>query len=151
MYRKNIKTSARQARLAKRVIVLKRLKMRAQAERARAESEYERAQLERKRAEWAEQRVEELTRQIAEQERLSKTLHESEEHFRHIALHDSLTGLPNRALLIDRLKCAIERANRSKPYLFAVLFLYLDCFKNINDSLGNTYCDQLIITIAISV
>ncbi|MGH7142582.1 MAG: PAS domain S-box protein, partial [Planctomycetota bacterium] len=58
----------------------------------------------------------------------------AEEQFRHDALHDQLTGLPNRALFADRLGHALQRMRRNKDYHFAVMFLDLDRFKRVNDS-----------------
>ncbi|HZI17787.1 MAG TPA: EAL domain-containing protein [Pyrinomonadaceae bacterium] len=71
-----------------------------------------------------------------------------EEKLYHDAFHDTLTGLPNRALFMDRLRLAVGRAARAKKYLFAVLFLDLDRFKNVNDSLGHTVGDRLLVAIA---
>jgi diguanylate cyclase (GGDEF)-like protein/PAS domain S-box-containing protein len=61
---------------------------------------------------------------------------------------DPLTGLPNRLLFNDRLSRLIKHAKRRKDHLFAVLFLDLDGFKMINDSLGHLYGDQLLIGVA---
>ncbi|MBV9337727.1 MAG: EAL domain-containing protein [Solirubrobacterales bacterium] len=63
------------------------------------------------------------------------------------ALHDQLTGLPNRALFLDRLGVALERSRRSGAPL-AVLFLDFDNFKQINDSRGHTAGDRLLATLA---
>lgn len=72
----------------------------------------------------------------------------AEQQLLHDALHDALTGLPNRTLFLDRLKLAIERAKRREDYLFAVCMLDLDHFKNVNDSLGHLIGDRLLITVS---
>src|SRR6185503_16602433 len=87
------------------------------------EAERARAELEHQRAEQAEKHVQELNNYIAEQERISRVLEETKEHFRHAAFHDSLTGLPNRAMFTELLKAEIESSNRRDPHMFAVLFL----------------------------
>ena len=71
----------------------------------------------------------------------------SEENLLHLATHDSLTGLPNRSLLQDRLSQAVGQAGRSRHQV-AVLFIDVDRFKNINDSLGHAIGDLLIMTVA---
>lgn len=71
----------------------------------------------------------------------------AEEQVKHLAFHDSLTGLPNRLLFNDRLRVAMVHANRYREKL-AVLFLDIDRFKVINDSLGHSIGDELLRRVA---
>ncbi len=72
----------------------------------------------------------------------------AEEQLRHISLHDVLTGLPNRAMFEDRVDQALRRLKRDPSRHFAVLFIDLDRFKVINDSMGHAAGDVLLKNIA---
>ena len=72
---------------------------------------------------------------------------QAEERIRHLAHYDQLTGLPNRTMVQDHFKYVLSLAQRSGEHL-AVMFLDLDHFKNINDTLGHTMGDQFLLEVA---
>jgi len=73
---------------------------------------------------------------------------EMELQLRHLALHDPLTGLANRTLCLDRVRQAMERARRRQPYHFSLVFLDLDRFKVLNDSLGHAFGDKVLMAVS---
>jgi diguanylate cyclase (GGDEF)-like protein len=79
--------------------------------------------------------------------KLADSLQAANEQLRTIALHDSLTGLPNRMLLEDRLRQAVSRADRTGTP-FSVMFVDLDWFKPVNDTYGHYVGDQLLKAVA---
>jgi diguanylate cyclase (GGDEF)-like protein len=99
-----------------------------------------------------EQKVQQRTAQLeAAIDRLNLEINEhkqTQQKLLHHALHDALTGLPNRTLFMEHLQKALQRNTRNNNYLFAVLFIDLDRFKIINDSWGHVVGDRLLIAIS---
>ena len=99
-----------------------------------------------------ERRVEARTHELAEANaKLMAQIGErlrAEQRLTHQATHDALTGLPNRPHLLDRLAAAIDRARHGDGQEFAVLFLDLDRFKLVNDSIGHAAGDELLVEVA---
>ncbi|WP_456386121.1 diguanylate cyclase domain-containing protein [Desulfolithobacter sp.] len=89
----------------------------------------------------------EVARDITDRLRIEKELRESQSRLYHLAHHDILTGLPNRLLFRDRMKQAVGKAQRHNSRV-AILFLDLDKFKDINDTLGHDVGDQLLVEVA---
>ncbi len=100
------------------------------------------------RADLAENYIKEIQLFSTQQEQDNKSLKESKEKFRHAAFHDSLTGLPNRTLFLETLKFILEKHKQTPNFNFAVLFLDMNRFKTINDSLGHSMGDKLIASVA---
>jgi diguanylate cyclase (GGDEF)-like protein len=104
--------------------------------------------------EWTEAETESLgtvVDSVAEDLEIRHELAECRYHEEELRLHslrDSLTGLPNRTLFLDRLSHALERSKRHKDFRFAVLSLDLDRFNAVNDSLGQDIGDEVLVTIA---
>ncbi|KRA41852.1 bifunctional diguanylate cyclase/phosphodiesterase [Pseudoxanthomonas sp. Root630] len=80
--------------------------------------------------------------------RLSASLQQANQQLTHLALHDALTGLPNRLQLVDYLQQLIAQAQRDDNNRFAVLFIDLDGFKGVNDSFGHHVGDALLVRVA---
>jgi diguanylate cyclase (GGDEF)-like protein len=89
-----------------------------------------------------------LAIETRDREAAEDALRQSEARFRHMALHDPLTGLPNRTLFFEMLRREIAVAHRNPAYRFGVLFIDLDGFKRVNDDHGHDAGDALLVACA---
>ncbi len=111
-------------------------------------AEREKAETERERRREAEKHAGELGQMLEKEEKANEALRKSEKDLQHAALHDPLTDLPNRKHFGDMLGRLIDQYNEDPSAAFHVLFLDIRKFKNINDSLGHSLGDKVLMVAA---
>lgn len=112
------------------------------------QAERDKAEAERVRARQAEKHAQELQVLLKHEEQISNALRKSKFAFQHSAMHDTLTGLANRASFGSALRDVIENCKKSSAKKSFLLFLDISRFKNINDSLGHTIGDKVLMIVA---